>query len=84
MSEFYDQWDMKKSKRNHSDFQSNVLEAKNQSEISSERKYMKAKANSIKINRSKLPPDFFPRNDSLKRKTSLTKPLNQNDNLYLR
>ena len=62
MSEFYEEWQLKKSKRNHSDFQSNFAEAKNQSDISSERKYLKAKANSIKINRNKLPPDFFPRN----------------------
>lgn len=57
-----------KSRRNLSDLEINFLQQRNA--LSEPNQSYAPKANCIKINRSKLPHDFFPRSESVRKKIS--------------
>lgn len=51
---------LRKSKRMLSDFQPRQIKIKNMDELYEDSKFERLKPNPIKINKNKLPPDFFP------------------------
>lgn len=51
---------LRKSKRMLSDFQPKQTRFKNMDELYEDSKFERLKPNPIKINKNKLPPDFFP------------------------
>lgn len=65
---------LRKSKRVLSDFQPMQNRFKNIDQLYEEYKFQKRKPNTIKINKNKLPADFFPHTQSMRKKFDINRP----------
>lgn len=84
MKQTENQTNFRRSKRNFSDLNSQPANIRLVEDPYEAEKLANPKRNSIKINKNRLPPDFFPRTESLRKKVFSTRPSIEEGKNYIK